>query len=434
MSTESTRRETSGCSDSREEKQANRPNHSGDSDSRHFRDTPSAGDIGRVITKVARAATYTAVDRIHRKAIRECTQIPARIEDVTHEWLTAVLCGDRLDTRVTGVSFDGGSSGTSVRCRLHLQYSRRGSDADGPATVFAKSTPTLVTRIANGITGTAPAEAGFYRKLRPLLTLEAPYGYHNAADTRSFRTIHLLEDLVATRNATFCVPTTSISRSQAEQVVGELATLHGSATKLPLECDQRPAWLRTYTQWWQQSSSATYIRRYHHRGQQSADNEELTPPRLRGKSPALWQQFVKSVDDHLDLPHTVIHGDVHLGNWYVTGDGAMGLCDWQCISVGHWTRDLAYALTSTLTIEQRRSWERELIGLYLERLAEAGGDALGFPTTWELYRRQTLGALVMWTPTHSPPAFLPEMQPKAMSTEMLRRILTAIDDLDAIDA
>ncbi|MDT5189858.1 MAG: hypothetical protein QOG79_4255 [Mycobacterium sp.] len=37
----------------------------------------------------------------------------------------------------------------------------------------------------------------------------------------------------------------------------------------------------------------------------------------------------------------------------------------------------------------------------------------------------------MWTPTNCPPRFLPAVQPKSMTTEMLRRILTAIDDLDA---
>jgi NAD(P)-dependent dehydrogenase (short-subunit alcohol dehydrogenase family) len=87
----------------------------------------------------------------------------------------------------------------------------------------------------------------------------------------------------------------------------------------------------------------------------------------------------------------------------------------------------------TLTIDQRRDWERELINLYLERLAAAGGEALAFPTTWDLYRQQTLGALVMWTPTHKPPRFLPAMQPKSMTTEMLHRILTAIDDLESTD-
>jgi aminoglycoside phosphotransferase (APT) family kinase protein len=196
---------------------------------------------------------------------------------------------------------------------------------------------------------------------------------------------------------------------------------------------RRPAWLRSYPEWWQAASSATYIRRYHHRGQASADDEEITPLRLRGRSTTIWQKFVASIDAHRDLPRTLIHGDVHLGNWYRTGSGAMGLCDWQCISVGHWSRDLAYALTSALSIEQRRGWERELIALYLQRLAEAGGDVLDFATTWDLYRQQTLGALVMWTPTHQPPRFLPAMQPKSMTSEMLCRILTAVDDLGAID-
>jgi aminoglycoside phosphotransferase (APT) family kinase protein len=402
-------------------------------DTSHFRDIPSLGDAGRVAGMVARAAIFTVADRIHRPAVRERTQVPARIEDITPEWLTAVLCGTYPDTRVIDVSFDDGSSGTSVRSRLHLQYNDLGAESRLPGTLFAKSTPTLVTRIANGITGTARAEAGFYRELRPLLTLQAPRGHHCATDPRSFRTIHLLEDLVATKNAAFWTPTTAISRSQAEQIVGELARLHGAAAALPLVGGRRPAWLVSYPQWWQAASSATYIRRYHHRGQASADDEGITPPRLRGRSSALWQKFVASIDAHRDLSRTLIHGDVHLGNWYVTGSGAMGLCDWQCVSVGHWSRDLAYALVTALTIDQRRSWERELIALYSQRLGEAGGDVLDSATTWDLYRQQTLGALVMWTPTHDPPRFLPAMQPKSMTTEMLRRILTAVDDLEAID-
>jgi aminoglycoside phosphotransferase (APT) family kinase protein len=405
----------------------------GDKAAPQFRDTPSASDVSRVAAMVARAVVYSVSDRIHRPAVWERTKVPARIEDVTPEWLTAVLCGSSQGARVVGVSFDGGSSGTSVRSRLHLRYNAIGDDCGLPGTLFAKSTPTLVTRIANGITGTARAEAGFYTELRPHLLLEAPSGYHCAFDARSFRTVHLLEDLVVTRNAVFCTPTTSISRNQAEQIVDQLATLHGRATALGVGSRQRPSWLRTYPEWWQEASSATYIRKYHHRGQAAADDEEITPVGLRGRSSVLWNQFVKSVDAHLALPRTLIHGDVHLGNWYLTAAGGMGLCDWQCVSAGHWSRDLAYALTSALTIDQRRAWERDLIAHYLERLADAGGDVLDFPTAWDLYRQQTLGALTMWTPTHDPPRFLPAMQPKTMTSEMLRRILSAIDDLEALD-
>ena len=44
----------------------------------------------------------------------------------------------------------------------------------------------------------------------------------------------------------------------------------------------------------------------------------------------------------------------------------MGLCDWQCISRGHWARDLAYAICHHAdrwrTVE---SWERELVARYV---------------------------------------------------------------------
>ena len=40
-------------------------------------------------------------------------------------------------------------------------------------------------------------EALFYEKIRPLVTLEAPRGYHCDYDLTNGRSIHLLEDLVA---------------------------------------------------------------------------------------------------------------------------------------------------------------------------------------------------------------------------------------------
>ena len=77
-----------------------------------------------------------------------------------------------------------------------------------PTLFLPKSAATLVTRIGNGLSGTAPAEAGFYNELRPLFEIEAPFGYYSAAQPGSWRAVHLLEDLVRTRGATFCEPTT----------------------------------------------------------------------------------------------------------------------------------------------------------------------------------------------------------------------------------
>jgi hypothetical protein len=162
------------------------PALTGEGDTPQFRDTPSASDVSRVAAMVARAVVYTVADRIHRPVVCERTKVPALIEDITPGWLTAALCGSTQGACVVGVSFDGSSSGTSVRSRIHLRYNAIGADSGLPKTLFAKSTPTLVTRIANGITGTARAEAGFYTELRPRChQLAKPGGHYLDATAES---------------------------------------------------------------------------------------------------------------------------------------------------------------------------------------------------------------------------------------------------------
>src|SRR5262249_20018 len=51
-------------------------------------------------------------------------------------------------------------------------------------------------------------------------------GYHAASDPRTFAAILLLEDLVATKSATFCNHRTYVSRAMAEDMIDLLAVLH----------------------------------------------------------------------------------------------------------------------------------------------------------------------------------------------------------------
>lgn len=393
---------------------------------------PSVGNAIRIVGEVARISAHTMLDRARRRPLGADAPVPGRVEHITAGWLNRVLRPTLGAARIASSSVERHSAGTSVRARIRLRYSEGTVTEQLPETIFVKSASTLVTRIGNGLSGTAPAEAGFYNKLRPLFGLEAPFGYYSAAQPGSHRSVHLLEDLVATRGASFCEPTTQVSREQAGQIVEQLALLHGRGATLELAYERRPRWLRTYPQWWQATGSFSMIRRYHLRGQLRADELGLTPRRLTGRGEELWHGFEASVDAHRMLPRTLIHGDTHLGNWYITGAGRMGLCDWQCVSAGHWSRDLSYALSSALTVEQRREWEYELIDRYLARLADAGGEAPKRAGAFELYRQQLPGALAMWTTTLYPPKFLPAMQPAATSAEMLRRILTAIDDHDVL--
>ena len=124
---------------------------------------------------------------------------------------------------------------------------------------------------------------------------------------------------------------------------------------------------------------------------------------------------------------------MHLGNWYVTGDGTMGIGDWATVCVGHWARDVAYALSTTLEVEDRRAWERDLLERYLGRMAERCRMTTSFADAWERYRAHTFAALFMWTPTLCHPPTMPDMQPREMAMEMIRRITAAISDLESLD-
>lgn len=379
-----------------------------------------------------RGAAIAAKDRVRPRDCRLHDDIPASLECITPGWLTEVLQREVAGSVVESVVVDATSKGTSVRGRLNLRY--REQRCGQPATLFAKTASTFTTRVANGASGTASTEAGFYQHLRQRLSVEAPRNYHCAADHRSWRSIHIIEDLVETKGATFGTPKVVISAGHAEKMMEQLAVLHAEGTRMPEVSRQPPQWLRSYSEWWQRALLVGGVQRGHLRGVAAAVDAGVAQPALRGRGRELWQGFTRSVAAHRDLPKTLLHGDAHLGNWYTTADGEMGLCDWQCVSVGHWSRDLAYTLVSALDVDQRRAWERELIQLYLERLRELSATPVKFDSAWRAYRLQVLGALLMWTPVYRPPAFLPDMQPVEVVEEMLRRITTAVVDLESLAA
>lgn len=342
------------------------------------------------------------------------------------EWMTAALCGDSPGARVTEVRPEGGSSGTTTRLRLRVGYNAAGKEAGLPETVFTKSSPSLQQRLTQAVTG--PVEAYFYTRLRPLLEIEAPRCYHGVVDERRMATFTVMEDLVATKQAEFLSPTTRVTRTMASDVVRTLATLHGTFAFAPA-----PGYVKTYVRTWSDAFDLMDIERYFLRCFDEAG--ELLAGPIRREPRRAWDAVLRSIALHEQLPPTVIHNDVHLGNWYRTGDGRMGLCDWQAVARGHWSRDLAYALTTTLTIEDRRSWEGELVAEYAEALAASGGPQVSSEEAFTAYRRQIWGALAFWAPTYSPPRLMPsDMQPRAISGELLSRISTACADLDAYAA
>jgi hypothetical protein len=315
-----------------------------------------------------------------------------------------------------------------LRRKIRVGYNTRGDELGLPQHLFAKAAPTWLTRLASSA-DIASVESRFLRELRPTIDIEAPTLVYAAVDKASGRMIEIFGDLVETRGARFFNWKTDISRDQAEQIVDTLATLHASFRVGASQGEY--TWLPPYG-----GRILKGERNGLHAAHETAmlEAEGLVPERLFQQRAAIWPAALASVGLNARATQSVLHSDVHLGNWYEASDGRVGLADWQCTCTGHWARDVAYALSSTLDVEDRRAWERDLLARYLDTSAEISGAREPDEDAWLAYRQQLVPALLAWTPTLHHTPTMPDMQPIEMSQLMVARIGTAMDDLDAVAA
>lgn len=81
---------------------------------------------------------------------------------------------------------------------------------------------------------------------------------------------------------------------------------------------------------------------------------------------------------------SLLHGDSHLGNFFVSGD-EMGMLDFQAVHWGRGTRDVQYFLTDSLPAQVLADNERDLIKYYVER-RQYHGAPIDFDDCWYEYR------------------------------------------------
>jgi len=364
----------------------------------------------------------------HDAKVTKASEVPTSYDSITTAWLTDVICRGSPGAEVAAFSFDARDDGSSNRRRIFITYNEAGQAAGLPATVFCKAAEGLLNRIVLGTSGTARAEMDFYNKVRRRLEIEAPEGLYAGFDANSYASLIMLRDLAGA--AEFCDDRTQIDWNRAAGQIDTLARLHSRFYESP-ELGSETIPFRTWPVWWRNMmvASPEFAASC---DQAFADSEELMEPELYRQRDRIWPATEMSVARHLELPRTLIHCDVHLKNWYVAKNGAMGLSDWQIASVGHWSRDLIYTMTTALTVENRRKWEKELVRLYLDKMAERGVPQVSEEETWTNLRQQLFSALAFWTITLNPAPGMPDMQPLRTTQAFLRRLYAAITDHEAL--
>jgi hypothetical protein len=336
--------------------------------------------------------------------------LPRTVGDLNTAALSRVMGRNVRSIRVLA-----SDAGTSSRARLVL------TGDDVPESVFIKiAAQTAATRLMGELGRLGNTEVRFYSQLAPELP-GVPVAYGAAFDRWTGRYLLVLEDLP--ESCVFPDTLHPLSTDQAGLVVELLANLHGTFWDRMRQSGRGPLnWLYTpsgdVTSLLTGSLMTTSMKRL---------AERTTIPVESGRFIAENYRAVAAVID--TPPHTVMHGDAHPGNMYFR-DGEAGLLDWQAVRRGHPSRELAYTLITSLTPEDRITAQRELLDVYRQALAAAGGPDMGREDLWLRYRQGALYAYVAPLIT----AGMGGMQVENIAMEGLRRGVAALDDLETVAA
>jgi len=322
--------------------------------------------------------------------------IPSTPESISPIWLTTTLrrAGVLDRAAVVGITVTpvaGGSGFVGQTARLRVAYDAR--EAGAPATVFAKlSSADPAVRQQLRRVGIYETEAGFYRDmaLQPTFPIRVPRPYLSQYDEDTSASILLLEDLSAVE---FGDNLTGCSATDARIAVRQLGLLHAHCWNAPLL--KSLSWLRALTDE-VQARAGIYQAMLPRFEQRCA---EFLTPALREAARRFALVFPEYSQQCSNGPQTLTHGDFRADNlaFVQTSEGrGVTVFDWQVVRRSRGPRDLAYFLSSSLSVEQRRTLEESLLDLYDETLKANGvegystGDlrrdiqaGLGAPlTTW----------------------------------------------------
>jgi aminoglycoside phosphotransferase (APT) family kinase protein len=307
----------------------------------------------------------------------------AREVALSPEWITQVLQAQWPGARVSEVTVLWELTTLATKLRLGLEYDDQ--PAGAPPSIFMKAF--LDDAVVRAWIG--EPEARFFAELAPGLDLRMPRAVYAGIDDATRHGIVVLEDL-ETQGVTFLGALSPYSPEQADATLGELAKLHAQSWDAPELGDE---WLQPVVSKFTEYRTMEVL-------QGLLDGERGDPlpdavcnaVRLRDSVAALFAATA-------DARRCLVHGDAHAGNLYLTAAGEPGICDWQIVSRGHWSFDVAYHTATALTPEDRRASEQDLLRAHLDRMRVAGADVPAWGDAWDSYRRALVYGYNLWAVT-----------------------------------
>jgi hypothetical protein len=355
------------------------------------------------------------------------TRGPSKSSDVTADWLTAhVGAGTPGAAALSATPLDG-TSGTTDRRRLAVEWNEAGKWAGLPANIFVKSSPlTAKNRGMVAALGMSNNEVRFYQQLADELVGVCPKVWYSYAGIGA-RFLIVLDDVVADGGVPYAL-SDRCDIEHAQGLVDAFAELHAGFWESP-RFDADLNWVRT----WSTRPGNAVLKSFYRRGRRGAlrlDRPEATQA-VHAAAAALDANIDAYYREFEAGPMTLLHGDSHLGNTYSQPNGRSGLLDWQVIWRGPGLREVTYWMITGLEPDDRRAHERDLLQRYLDGLRAGGVSAV--PTIDAAFERYRLFSAEAWDATAMTIAW-PGLQAQENAEAGWRRACVAVEDLDTAGA
>jgi hypothetical protein len=304
--------------------------------------------------------------------------IPRSPDDVTREWLSAVLSSGDIGVQVGEVDVTAiGTGQTGATYRVSVSYA---GDVGRLPRTFVIKLPAQDDTVRDRVTLGYRSECAFYNSVAERVRIPTPQCFYCeiSDDARDYAL--LLDDQAPAAQGDQLA---GCGEREARLAVTALAGLHGPSWRDPVWLDfPGIAFARP------DEASANGL------GEVARMSAEITLDKLGDRMSAVDRHTFTAamglVTPWLLCEHdrfALLHGDYRLDNMlFYPAAAGVTVVDWQTLGVGLPARDLAYFTATSLKPELRCAIENDLVDDYYRELSGYGVSGYDRETCWRDYR------------------------------------------------
>ncbi len=317
--------------------------------------------------------------------------LPLVADELTIDWLQTALKEQLGDAKLSGFEpniIGVGEGFMGQLARVSLKY--EGNANGAPTSIIAKFAATRQeTRDMAADQNLYQREIGFYRDIGNNVGVPIADCYYleYQEDTNQF--VLLLEDLAPGEPSDQVIGT---DKETSREVIEQFAKLHARWWNSK-ELEQYD-WAKWILKSMPMDQALEMLDRSIKEAEETGRFDDY--PEMKRLMPHLRPLF--KFDPEPPYPYTLTHGDLRSDNIIKPSDqgGRFAIIDWQLSGVGEPINDIARWMVQSISIEDRKETEQELLELYHDRLVQYGVKGYSYNKLLNDYKTNLVIILLMF--------------------------------------